>query len=95
MKVIVPAASFTVTSPIAIAGARSSSVIVPVPSALAFVVVPAVTVAVSVKFSAFSSSASSVTGVRTSTLVLSGAIVAPVAGAHVSPPSVETSSPGP
>ena len=69
--------------------------IVLVPTALAFVVVPAVRVAVSVKVSAFSSSRSSVIGVRTSTLVVNGAIVALPANVQVAPPSVETSSAGP
>ena len=90
MKVIVPAASFTVTSSIDRLGVASSSVIVPVPAAPALVVVPAVFVAVRVKVSAASSSRSSVIGVRTSTPVVPAAMVALVASAHVVPPSVET-----
>ena len=90
MKVIVPAASFTVTSLIASEGAASLSAIVPVPLAPALVVVPAVRVAVSVKVSAASSSRSFVIGVRTSTLVAPAAMVALAASAHVAPPSVET-----
>ena len=95
MKVAVPAASFTVTLLIARLGVASSSVMVAVPSAPAFVVVPAVFVAVSVKVSAASSSASFVIGVRTCTLVVPAAIVALAAGVHVAPPSVETSSAAP
>ena len=95
MKVIVPASSFTVTSSMLSVGAASLSVIVAVPAALAFVVVPDVRVAVSVKVSAASFSASFVIGVRTSTLVVSGAIVALVPAVQVAPPSVETSRPAP
>ena len=90
MKVAVPAASFTVTLLIARLGGGSLSAIVAVPTALAFVVVPAVRVAVSVKVSALSSSVSFTTGVRTSTLVLPAAIVALAASAQLTPPLVET-----
>src|SRR5205807_6313904 len=90
VNVAVPAASFTVTLLIDSAGAPSLSPIVPVPVADAFVVTPAVTVAVSVKFSVASNSASSTIGVRASTDVPPAAIVADAASAHVAPPSVET-----
>ena len=95
VKVAVPAASFTVTSLIDIVGGLSSSTIVAVPAAETFLVVPLLTVAVSVKFSADSFSVSSVIGVRTSRLVLPAAKVALDAELHVAPPSVETSKPGP
>ena len=95
MNVAVPAASFTVTSLIVNDGCGSLSAIVAIPAAFAFVVTPAVTVAVSVKVSVFSLIASSTIGVRTSTLVLPDAIVAFAAAVHVAPPSVETSSPAP
>ena len=95
MKVAVPAASLIVTSSIENAGGASLSVIVAVPVAFAFVVVPAVTVALRVKFSSPSLTTSSVIGVRTSTLVLPAAIVAFAAGVHVAPPSIDTSRPGP
>ena len=95
VNVIVPAASFTVTLLIESAGVPSLSMIAAVPVALAFTVVPALTVAVSVKFSVASESTSFVIGVRTSTLVLPAAMVALPAATHVVPPSVDTSSPGP
>ena len=90
MNVIVPAASFTVTSLIVMFGGGSLSTIVPVPTALGFVVLPAVRVAVSVKVSLFSSSVSFTIGVRTSTLSVPAGIVALVASTHEIPPSVET-----
>ncbi|KQW37417.1 hypothetical protein [Rhizobacter sp. Root404] len=90
MKVAVPAASFTVMSLIDRLGVGSLSVMVAVPTAEALLVVPAVMVAVSVKFSAASSSASLVIGVRTSTLVVPAGMVTLVASTQVVPPSVET-----
>ena len=92
MKVAVPAASLTVTSPITSDGVASSSVMVAGPVAAAFVVVPAVRVAVSVKVSLFSSSVSLTIGERTRTLVEPAAIVAVAPATQVVPPSVETSS---
>ena len=68
---------------------------VPVPVAAGLLVIPALTVAVSVNVSVASFTTSSVIGVRTSTLVVPAAMVALVPATHVSPPSVETSSAGP
>ena len=76
-------------------GGGSLSLIVPVPDALAFVVVPAVRVAVKRNVSTFSSSVSFTIGVLTSKLVLPAAIVALAADTHVTPPFVETSSAAP
>jgi hypothetical protein len=92
VKLAVPAASSTVTSPMARVGVASSSVIVAVPVALALDVVPDVREAVNAKVSSGSSSVSPTIGARTSTLVAPAAIVAEVAAFHVAPPSVETSS---
>ena len=63
---------------------------VAVPDAGLLVAMPVLTAAVRVKFSTSSSSASSVIGVRTSTLVVPAAMVTVVASAQVVPPSVET-----
>ena len=90
VKVAVPAASLTVMSLTDKLGVASSSVMVAVPLADALVVVPAVRVAVRVKFSLTSSSASLVMGVRTSTEVVPAAMVAVVALDQVVPPSVDT-----
>ena len=95
MKLIVPAASLRVASPIKSSGSPSSSVIVAVPVALAFVVVPEVRAAVSVKASDASFTASSISGVRARMLVAIGAKAALVPAIHVAPPSVEISRPGP
>ena len=63
---------------------------VPVALALEVPSAGAVVVALSVKVSPLSSSASATSGVRTSTLVLPAAKVAVVASVQVVPPSVET-----
>ena len=87
-----PAASLTTPGPVSTKlGVPSLSVIVAVPVALALLVIPALVVAVRVKFSDGSLILSLIIGVRTSTLVVLAAIVAVVALFQVRPPSVDTS----
>ena len=71
-------------------GGPSLSIMVARPVALTLLVTPAVVVAVKVKVSLFSLKTSSLSGVRTNTLVLLAAMVTEVAFCHVAPPSVDT-----
>ena len=90
VKVAVPAASLTVTSLTASVGAASLSVIVIVPLADAFDVVPATAgVAVKLNVSLTSLIVSLLIGVRTNTLVAPTAIVTDGPSTQLNPPSID------
>ena len=90
MKVTVPAVSFTATLLMLRVGSASSSVMVARPLAEVLRVLPAVVVAVRMKVSTSSSSASFAKGVRTSAEVWPAGRARTVASRQVAPPSRDT-----